>query len=156
MKKEFILESDKDTRKLGKEIGKLISSGICIFLSGNLGSGKTTFTKGLARGIGISEQYYITSPTYSIINEYPGNLNLYHIDLYRIEQIEELDYLGLDEIMEQENAVIAIEWPEIMDKDSSYNYDLKIIFSLHNNSSRKISIFASGRRGLNLLKKLLL
>ena len=156
MKKEFILKTDKNTKKVGQRIGELISSTTCIFLCGDLGSGKTTFTQGLAKGLGISEKYYITSPTYSIINEYPGSLKLYHIDLYRIEDVLELDYIGIDEIMDQENAVIAIEWPEILNKNSSYQYDLKINFSLHENFSRKISIFASGRKGSNLLKKLLL
>ena len=134
----------------------MISSKFCIFLTGDLGSGKTTFAQGLAKGLKISEKYYITSPTYSIINEYPGSsFNFYHIDLYRIEKVFELESTGLDEIMDQKNSVIAIEWPEILDK-ALYNFDLKIEFSLHNDISRKISILASGRKGSNLLEKLLL
>ncbi|MCK5312410.1 MAG: tRNA (adenosine(37)-N6)-threonylcarbamoyltransferase complex ATPase subunit type 1 TsaE [Desulfobacteraceae bacterium] len=156
MKKEFILETDKDTKNAGKKIGELISSNFCIFLYGNLGSGKTTFAQGLAKGLGISKEYYVTSPTYSIINEYPGRLKLYHIDLYRIEEVLELDYIGIDEIMNEEDAVIAVEWPEILNKNSSYPCDLKIEFSLHEKIERKISIFASGRNGSNLLEKLLL
>ncbi|MCD4742326.1 MAG: tRNA (adenosine(37)-N6)-threonylcarbamoyltransferase complex ATPase subunit type 1 TsaE [Desulfobacteraceae bacterium] len=155
MEKEFILKTDKDTKKAGQKIGSLISSKICIFLSGDLGSGKTTFTQGLAKGLGISEEYYITSPTYSIINEYPGALTLYHIDLYRIADVLDLDSTGIGEIMDQENAVIAVEWPELLIKDS-YSCDLKINFSLYENFSRKISILASGRMGSNLLEKLLL
>ncbi len=156
MKKEFILKSDIDTKSVGEKIGKLISSKLCIYLSGDLGTGKTTFTQGLAKGLGISEEYYITSPTYSIVNEYPGLLNLYHIDLYRIEEIIDLDNIGFDEIIDQENAVIAIEWPEILTKDPSYSYDLKINFSLHEEVYRKISILSSGRKGSNLLENLLL
>jgi tRNA threonylcarbamoyladenosine biosynthesis protein TsaE len=156
MKNEFILKSDKDTKNLGQKIGQLISSKLCIYLYGDLGTGKTTFAQGLAKGLGISEEYYITSPTYSIINEYPGPFNFYHIDLYRIEEIIELDYIGLNEIIDQENAVAAVEWPEILRTDSSYSYDLKINFSLHKEFERKISIFSSGRKGSNLLKKLLL
>jgi tRNA threonylcarbamoyladenosine biosynthesis protein TsaE len=156
MQKIFILQTEKDTKEAGNKIGRLISSNFSISLSGNLGAGKTTFTQGLAKGIGISEEYYITSPTYSIINEYPGPLKLYHIDLYRIEEVLELDYIGIDEIMEEESAVIAIEWPEILNKDSSYCFDLKIDLSIHDNFSRKISLFASGRKGSNLLEKLLL
>ena len=156
MKNEFILKSDKDTKNLGQKIGQFISSKLCIYLYGDLGTGKTTFAQGLAKGLGISEEYYITSPTYSIINEYPGPFNFYHIDLYRIEEIIELDYIGLNEIIDQENAVVAVEWPEILRTDSSYSYDLKIDFSLHKEFERKISIFSSGRKGSNLLKKLLL
>ena len=156
MKKEFILKTDQNTIEAGQKIGEFLSSEFCIFLCGDLGSGKTTFTKGLAKGLKISEDYYITSPTYSIINEYPGRLKLCHIDLYRIEEVFELDEIGMDEIMDQENTVIAIEWPEILDNNSSYSYDLKIDFSVHENFSRKISIFASGRKGSNLLEKLLL
>jgi tRNA threonylcarbamoyladenosine biosynthesis protein TsaE len=156
MKNEFILKSDKDTKNWGQKIGQLISSKLCIYLYGDLGTGKTTFAQGLAKGLGISKEYYITSPTYSIINEYPGPFNFYHIDLYRIEEIIELDYIGLNEIIDQENAVVAVEWPEILRTDSSYSYDLKINFSLHKEFERKISIFSSGRKGSNLLKKLLL
>ncbi|MCK5542627.1 MAG: tRNA (adenosine(37)-N6)-threonylcarbamoyltransferase complex ATPase subunit type 1 TsaE [Desulfobacterales bacterium] len=156
MKKEFILKSDKDTKDVGQKIGKLISSKICIYLCGSLGAGKTTFAQGLGKGLGISEDYYITSPTYNIINEYPGPLKFYHIDLYRIEEVIGLDDTGIDEIMNQENAVIAIEWPEILIKDSSYSYDLKIDFSMNEKFVRKISIISSGRRGANLLKNLLL
>ena len=156
MKKEFILKSDKDTKNAGQKIGKLISSKTCIYLCGSLGAGKTTFAQGLAKGLGISKEYYITSPTYSIINEYPGQLKLYHIDLYRIEEIIELDYIGFDEIMDQENAVVAIEWPELLIENSSYEYDLKIDFSLDDQFIRKISILASGRMGSNLLENLLL
>jgi tRNA threonylcarbamoyladenosine biosynthesis protein TsaE len=156
MKKEFILDTDKETKKAGQKIGALISSKICIYLCGDLGAGKTTFAKGLAKGLGISDEYYITSPTYSIINEYPGPLNLYHIDLYRIEDIIELDGIGFDEIIYQEDVVIAIEWPELLIENPSYSYDLKIDFSLHEELSRKISIIASGRKGSNLLEKLLL
>ncbi len=156
MEKEFVLKSDKDTKTVGEKIGRLISSKICIYLSGDLGTGKTTLTKGLAKGLGVSEEYYITSPTYSIINEYPGSLNLYHIDLYRIEKLVDLDNIGFDEIIDQENAVVAIEWPEILTQDPSYSYDLKINFSLHETIFRKISILSSGRKGSNLLENLLL
>jgi len=156
MKNEFILKSDKDTKDAGEKIGRLISSKMCIYLCGDLGTGKTSFAQGLAKGLGISEEYYITSPTYSIINEYPGPVNFYHIDLYRIEDIIELDYIGLNEIIDQENSVVAIEWPEILIKDPSCSYDLKINFSIHEEFQRKISVFSSGRKGSNLLKNLLL
>ncbi|MCK5098505.1 MAG: tRNA (adenosine(37)-N6)-threonylcarbamoyltransferase complex ATPase subunit type 1 TsaE, partial [Desulfobacteraceae bacterium] len=119
MKKEFILKTDKDTKDAGQKIGELISSNFCIFLFGNLGAGKTTFAQGLAKGLEIPKEYYITSPTYSIINEYSGRLKFYHIDLYRIEEVLELDDIGIDEIMDEEDAVIAVEWPEILNKNSS-------------------------------------
>ncbi len=157
MKKEFILKTEHQTSKIGEKIGKLISSKFSIFLYGDLGSGKTTFTKGLAQGLGISDKYYITSPTYNIINEYPGtHLFLYHIDLYRIQEVFELDELGMDEIMSRQDAIVAIEWPELLEDIPSYSNDLKINLSINQNNSRKISIFASGRKGANLLKKLLL
>ena len=156
MKKKFILKTDKDTRDAGQKIGELISSSFCIFLYGTLGAGKTTFAQGLAKGLGISKEYYITSPTYSIINEYPGRLKFYHIDLYRVEEVLELDEIGIDEIMDTKDAVVAVEWPEILDTNSSYSCDIKIEFSQHEKFIREISIFASGRNGLNLLEKLLL
>ncbi len=156
MKKEFILKTSGDTKKIGWKIGSLISSSMTIFLCGDLGSGKTTFVQGIAKGLKIPDGYYITSPSYSIINEYPGRLKFYHIDLYRIEDIMELDSIGFDEIMDSDNSVIAIEWPDILLDNPSHAWDLKIDFSHHGNLSRKISIFSSGRNGSNLLENLLL
>jgi tRNA threonylcarbamoyladenosine biosynthesis protein TsaE len=79
--------SPEDAHYLGKTIGRQINAGTVIALTGDLGSGKTTMVQGLARGLEVPEDYYITSPTYTLINEYPGRHSLYHVDLYRLEHL---------------------------------------------------------------------
>ncbi len=146
--------SAKETMQLGKTIGLALSSPVFIALSGDLGAGKTTFVQGLAKGLDVPEDYYITSPTYTIINEYPGRLNLCHMDLYRLDSLSELAYLGFDEIVSS-NSVIVVEWPELLDTKRKFIlFDLKIIFKTDEKFNRKINLIASGLEGINLLKEL--
>mgnify|MGYP001816745759 CR=1 FL=1 len=141
-----------ETQKLGNMLGAAIHQAIIIALSGELGSGKTAFVQGLAKGLDVSEKYYITSPTFTLINEYPGRHPLYHVDLYRIEHTPELEEIGLDEIL-QKDAVIAIEWAEKLlgEKLSSH---LEIRLRIINENTRRIDIFACGHQAGNLLKAL--
>jgi len=99
------------TKELGIDIGKLLSSGDIICLSGDLGTGKTTFVNGLANGLEIKE--YITSPTFTIVNEYVGKYKLYHFDVYRINDPEELYNIGFDEYIYSED-ISVIEWAELV------------------------------------------
>jgi tRNA threonylcarbamoyladenosine biosynthesis protein TsaE len=92
-------------------IGKKLREGDVLALSGELGSGKTCFTAGIARGLGVSEKYQITSPTFTIINEYPAVHKLYHFDVYRLCGYSELEDLGYDEYLSLK-GVIIIEWAE--------------------------------------------
>ncbi|MEE9912551.1 MAG: tRNA (adenosine(37)-N6)-threonylcarbamoyltransferase complex ATPase subunit type 1 TsaE [Deltaproteobacteria bacterium] len=108
---EIESESAEQTFALGRAIGEKAGEGDVFALSGELGAGKTCFTGGLARGIGVGEDYAITSPTFTLINEYPGRCRLYHFDVYRLNQIDELDDLGYDEYMSGK-GVVTIEWAE--------------------------------------------
>ena len=92
-------------------MGTHLSPGAIVALIGDLGAGKTQLTKGLARGLELSEDYYITSPTYTIINEYPGKIPLYHFDLYRLEGDSEFEELGYKEYLDG-RGVTVIEWAE--------------------------------------------
>lgn len=89
-----------------------------IALRGDLGAGKTVFIQGLAEGLDVPESFAVTSPSYTLINEYPGRLTLYHADLYRIEDPEETEDIGLDEIMSS-GEVVAVEWAERLPGDAS-------------------------------------
>ena len=141
------------TLALGKTMGSQITQGICIALKGELGAGKTTFVQGLARGLGVSEKYYITSPTYTIINEYPArSFTLCHLDLYRLGSADELDYIGFDDLID-DSHIIVVEWPDILN-DISFTFDIEINFKFDTQYNRTISIFASGQPGSNLLSKL--
>lgn len=98
-----------DTEKFGESLGKMLRAGDVVCLNGELGAGKTTLTKSIAKGMGIED--YITSPTFNIINEYYGDLKLYHFDTYRLENVEEVSYLGFDEYFYGE-GVCVIEWAD--------------------------------------------
>ena len=146
-------KSSKQTFKLGEAVGKKITQGICIALKGELGAGKTTFAQGLAKGLGVSEKYYITSPTYTIINEYPaGPFTLCHLDLYRLESADELEGIGFDDLID-DTHIVVVEWPEIL-KRISFEFDIEINFKFDAQYNRIISIVASGQPGSNLLSKL--
>ena len=104
---EFIVDSVAKTINIGKKIGGLARSGDIICLNGDLGSGKTHFTKGIAKGLGISDN--ITSPTFTIVNEYEGRIKLYHFDVYRVNDPDEISEMGFDEYIFGE-GVSVIEW----------------------------------------------
>lgn len=103
--------SPEETQLLAEQLGRLLQPGDVIALVGELGSGKTLFSRGLARGLGVPETFYITSPTFAIVNEYPGRISFYHLDLYRVSGRAELAELGLEDILYGGGAV-AIEWAE--------------------------------------------
>jgi len=103
--------SAEETRRLGVCFGRHATPGTLILLSGELGSGKTVFVQGLARGLSVPEAYAVTSPTFSFVHEYPGRLPLAHVDLYRLGDPEELEEIGLEEILTG-GSVVAVEWGE--------------------------------------------
>jgi tRNA threonylcarbamoyladenosine biosynthesis protein TsaE len=106
-----ISHSPKETLQLGKSLGSSLIPGDIILLNGDLGAGKTHLTQGICYGVGLDEGSYIRSPTFTLINEYQGKLPIYHIDLYRIDSLEEIYSLGLEEIIFNQGITI-IEWAE--------------------------------------------
>ena len=145
-------QSVTETQRLGQIFGAAIEQPIIMAMSGDLGSGKTAFVQGLAKGLDVSEEYYVTSPTFTLINEYPGRYPLYHVDLYRIEYLIELDDIGLDEIL-LTDAVIAVEWAEKLSNDALSNH-LQLQFEILSESTRRIDLFACGHPAAKLLKAL--
>jgi len=135
----------------GRRLGRLLSRGDVICLTGELGTGKTCFVKGLAAGLGIKDRS-ITSPTFIIINEYKGNIPLYHIDLYRIGVIEDLRDIGMEEII-YGKGVTAIEWAERI-KDALPDERLEISLKWVDDKTRTIDIRAFGSHHREILKKL--
>ncbi len=117
MKKEIITKNPKETQKLGMLLAEEIKDGRVVALSGELGSGKTTFTQGLLRGLGIKGPY--TSPTFVIMKKYISNI--YHLDAYRVGEKDILD-LGWEEIISEPENIIIVEWADriknIIPKDS--------------------------------------
>lgn len=106
---EFYTASAKETEELGARLGRQLHPGAVIAYYGDLGAGKTAFTRGLARGLGIEDP--ITSPTYTIVNEYPGKIPLFHFDMYRLTSSEDLFDIGWEDYLTR-GGVIAVEWSE--------------------------------------------
>lgn len=147
MKKFF--ENLQSIENLGLKLGSLLEKGDVICLNGNLGAGKTTLTKSIAKGMGIYD--YITSPTFTIINEYYGNLNLYHFDTYRLDNLDEASYLYFDEYF-YGNGVCVIEWADKIKELLPEDYlELNITGS---GNIRKIEFNSIGKRSESLLKDL--
>jgi len=105
--------SENASLRLGARFGRQLESGDVVTLQGELGSGKTVFARGIARGLGVPHTVPITSPTFTLINEYEGRLRLYHLDLYRLTSPAELEMLPWREIIFGE-GVSVIEWPDRM------------------------------------------
>lgn len=108
---EVMTRSAAQTQRLAARLGRWVTPGTVIALTGELGSGKTTFVQGLARGLGVRQDEPVASPTFVLIHEYHGRLPLAHVDLYRLDSIREIEGLGLEEYME-EPWVCVIEWAE--------------------------------------------
>ena len=109
----FKTESPEETQILGEKLGKTLKQGDVIALVGDLGTGKTCLTQGIARGVGIAPDAVVNSPSYILINEYNGTIPIYHIDLYRLENSAEIAELGLSEYVEGDGICI-VEWAERM------------------------------------------
>lgn len=137
--------SEEQTRKIGFELAKKAEKGDIYCLSGDLGTGKTAFTKGFAQGLEIQED--ITSPTFTIINEYMGKLPLYHFDVYRISSLEEMDDTGYEDYFFGEGICI-VEWAEMIKElipDNAFWITIEKDF-LKNEDYRKITIEQGGKK----------
>ena len=107
---EFISHSPEETEKIGAALGRVVPAGSIIAYRGDLGAGKTAFTRGLAKGLGCGEM--VTSPTYTIVNEYlGGRCPLFHFDMYRLRCADDLWDIGWDDYLDR-NGVCAVEWSE--------------------------------------------
>lgn len=149
-KLSLISQSPEQTRRLGYQLGCLAQGNDIYLLTGNLGTGKTCFIQGLAFGLDIRE--YACSPSFMIAREYHGRLNLYHLDLYRLDHIDEIIDLGIDEYF-YHNAVCAIEWAEkgfqVLPEDN-----LTILLEHMQENQRGITFNPKGQRYFELVQEL--
>ncbi|MBM4321845.1 MAG: tRNA (adenosine(37)-N6)-threonylcarbamoyltransferase complex ATPase subunit type 1 TsaE [Deltaproteobacteria bacterium] len=102
---------EHSTRALGELLGRLLPPGTLLALEGDLGSGKTVFAQGLALGLGVDRNAYVSSPSFIYVREHHGRLCFYHVDLYRIADPEELELIGLRDFLDR-RSVCAVEWPD--------------------------------------------
>lgn len=153
--KTYIVEtkSTKATQKLGQRLGRLLHEPALITLEGDLGCGKTTFSQGLAKGLEVPAEYYVTSPSFAIINEYPARRPFYHIDFYRLGDESELEDLGFYDIL-QAKGIIAVEWAAKFSEVINKFDRLELKFSYIDTNLRQISLNAYGQAYENLIQEL--
>ncbi len=146
-----ITSSPEQTWEIGRLLGKLLDAGDTVCLYGDLGAGKTNFAYGIARGLDVQEQY-ITSPTFTFVNEYEGRLPFYHIDLYRLKGPDELENIGFDEYIESD-GVTVIEWAERAE-DELPEENLSVYLTAIDEKSREFGFLGEGERYEKLLEEL--
>ena len=142
---QITTKSVADTEMVGFKLGEMLGSGDVICLRGSLGTGKTAFTGGIAGALGISG--YITSPTFTIVNEYTGRLPLYHFDVYRISDPEEMFEIGFEEYLDG-RGVVVIEWAELI-KDILPLENIEVILEKtdsDNPDERRLTITFNGEK----------
>jgi tRNA threonylcarbamoyladenosine biosynthesis protein TsaE len=107
----FLTHSDEETVAAGREIAKRLQPPALVLLIGELGAGKTTLAKGIVSGLGAASEEDVSSPTFTLIHAYGRDPKVFHIDLYRLDRVPELETLGLDDLWDQ-NSIVLIEWGE--------------------------------------------
>ncbi len=145
-----LLRNEEETLEFGRMIGKNMEEGILVCLNGDLGAGKTCLTKGIAQGLEIEED--VTSPTFILVEEYEGRLPLYHFDVYRIDDPEELYFIGFEEYLGKE-AVVIIEWSSRIEEILPIER-LDIDISRTGEDEREITLSAVGETAQALLRRL--
>jgi tRNA threonylcarbamoyladenosine biosynthesis protein TsaE len=149
----FLSNSPAATLRLGRRLGEMIAGGGVIALVGELGCGKTLFTRGLCAGLGIPEKA-VNSPTFAFVNEYRGRFPVYHVDLYRIDDIEDGFEIGmLDYLARAETGVIVLEWAEKVLSLLPEDY-LQVQFEVLAPQKRRLEFTSSGEKSGALIRGL--
>ncbi len=146
-----VSSSPEQTWRIGEMLGARLKAGDTVCLYGDLGAGKTSFSYGVALGLQVKEQY-ITSPTFTFVNEYQGRAPFYHIDLYRLKSPEELENIGFEEYIESD-GVTVIEWAERAEGELPEER-LSVYLNFVNENSREIGFLGEGERYQKLVEEL--
>jgi tRNA threonylcarbamoyladenosine biosynthesis protein TsaE len=136
-------KSDKETIRVGEEIARHLKPGDMIALSGDLGSGKTTLVKGIAKGLGVKNYRYVNSPSFTIVKEYKGKVPLFHFDVYRLDNLKDIEDIGYEDYLDRD-GVVVIEWSNKMARILPKKH-LDISLKISGNSKRSLNI-KEGRR----------
>jgi tRNA threonylcarbamoyladenosine biosynthesis protein TsaE len=144
--------SARMTKNFGRRLARLVKGGEIVGLGGELGTGKTVFVRGFCEGIQVSETAWVRSPTFTLINEYQGRLPVYHIDLYRVAGLDEIETLNLREYL-YSNGASLIEWFERLPAGEVDEY-LEVSMAHAGRSKRKITFTAHGERYDDILAEL--
>lgn len=144
------LPNPEATRRLGEALGETARRGDCLLLRGDLGAGKTSLAQGLAAALGVTEP--VTSPTFTLLNEYRARLALYHIDLYRLEPAEVVG-IGLAEYWLEPRGLTVIEWPERLPEPLMPEEFIELTLTLGPGEGRTAALSAEGRRATQWLQE---
>ncbi len=139
---DFLCKTPEDTFDLGEKIGKTLQGGEVILLEGGLGAGKTLLTKGILNALDFDIDE-VTSPSFTLVNRYDARIKVYHLDLWRIEENAAFA-VGLDEILEDEMAVVIIEWSERLKDFSFHRKTFRVEIKGDGDDERKITINGNG------------
>ncbi len=139
-----VTHSRDETIAWGRRLGSLLGPGDVLTLSGPLGAGKTTLTKGLTEGLGLDDSRYVTSPTFVLIHEYPADVPVYHVDAYRLGGPEDADALGLDEMFYGAGVTI-VEWAERI-AELLPPERLRVVLDIEGEESRSLALEPVGER----------
>ncbi len=144
---EFITHSPEETEAIGVSLGNILTPGAIVAYRGDLGAGKTAFTRGLARGLGCGDM--VTSPTYTIVNEYlSGRLPLFHFDMYRLRSSDDLWGIGWDDYLDR-GGVCAVEWSENV--EDAMEDAIFVTIDKLDDDTRRITIQGGNAHELTLL-----
>jgi len=132
-----ITKNERETQQLGHKLGKQLQLGDVVFLIGDLGSGKTTFTKGIAKGLGYQDYRKIKSPTFTLVHEIPTAIPLLHFDLYRLGQADELWEMGFEDYLDR--GIVVIEWADKFIEDLPTQH-IRVDFSHRSIEKRAVTI----------------
>ncbi len=148
--REFATDSHGQTAALGRELGRRMKHGLVILLFGDLGSGKTAFAQGLAEGLDVPGSFTVTSPTYTLVNEYPGRLPYYHVDLYRLPTPVDPDEIGLLDLFD-DAGIVAVEWAERLHPADLPARRMELKLTITGDTARSIRVIAYGLDPSDLL-----
>ena len=147
--RQFVSASPAETRALARRLSRCLVGGDVLLLQGDLGAGKTEFVKGLAEGLQVTD--LVTSPTFTLLNVYHGVIPLYHFDLYRLEDAEELDNIGFTEFLGGD-GVAVVEWPDRFPAEMPLDHIRVELLPGANEQERFLMVEARGSRYLNRLE----
>ncbi|MFH0771484.1 MAG: tRNA (adenosine(37)-N6)-threonylcarbamoyltransferase complex ATPase subunit type 1 TsaE [Candidatus Omnitrophota bacterium] len=133
-----VTKNPKETVELGERIAKRLKLGDVVALSGDLGAGKTTFVKGIAKGLGVKDYGRVNSPSFVLVKEYKGRIPLFHFDVYRLENLKDIEDIGYEDYLGRK-GVVVIEWAKKMERILPKDH-LDISFKIKSENERVVSI----------------
>lgn len=152
LEKKITTKSSQETFDFGKRLGEAIDFPLIVFLQGEMGMGKTVFAKGFVKGMGLDDE--VTSPTYTIVNEYGNPPRIYHFDLYRLQDGEELYEMGFEDYLNQ-GCTLLLEWPDLLENDSfQAKLEITLKSELDTPDEREIILKTDNPKIAQLLKKI--